>query len=173
MNKKFKSANLKSPGLISAFLMLLVLSGCFLFAAFNLVRNNGPVLLLAILLFFGLAGPVLSFLHTTSYIRIDGDQLIKKSIFRTKKCLIKDFQSIHVTETVIGKTPKVSILESENIKKESWLNIFTLRHINICKDKSFNPYSFKNSGKVVSLPYYTDLYEVLKIKIKTTPQHKP
>jgi|GEM_PF-3500478 len=170
MEIRFKSVNTNSPGLITTYILLLILSGLFFFAAFNTYNNDGRSILFFLLLFLGSIGPIVSFLHLKSEIIIKKDELIKKSILRTKKYSLRDFKSIHITDTVVGQYPIVIELDEVSAKKEKLTNFFTIRHINLNKEKSYNPYRFNNLKKVVSLPYYPELYELLKSKIKNSPQ---
>lgn len=172
MKNQFKSANINSPGLISTFILLMVLSGFLYFAAFNVLRNDGSTFLLIVLLILGSIGPLISYLHLKSVIIIDGNKLIKKSIFRTKTILISDFQGLFITDTVASRIPIINTLDKVTAKTERWSNLFTIRQINLTKDKNFKPYSFDNYKKIVTLPYYKDLYEILDEKIKNSPQHE-
>jgi hypothetical protein len=167
MNKKYQGLNLRSSGLITILILIVILSSFMLFGAFNVIRNNGSNSLLFTMCFLGLIGPVAFYLKYKSTIKLSGDFIIIKSIIGTKRIHLKSIKTVLITDTVTGKYPIVSVLNPNEAIHEKSLNLFTARQIILSTKENFDPEKiFKIKWKGThTLPYYPGLYtEIIKRK---------
>lgn len=168
---KFRGLNIKSPGLISTFLMVLFISSFMFYATFNVYRNNGSWELGLGIFSIGFIPILLFIFKGFSTIEIVGSTLKLKYITHTKTIDLKQYKKLFITSTVPGSIyslPHIEELEQENIPKEKWYTFLSVRQIQLSKKVDYEPAKiFNNKFGIVSLAYYPELLEELKIIINT------
>lgn len=162
-NSKYQGLNLKKPEIKLSLIFVIFLSVGCLFGGLKAMIDYGSISLLLVCIFVGLIFPLFFYLEYKSYIKIDVDIVIKKSIFRTKKINLKDINSILIIDLVGYRSLSMRIVALEDDVKGKWKN----RRIILSTHEKLDP---ENMNKIKwkgthILPYYPELYtELIKSK---------